>query len=215
MVDRILLAAAELGEGGAFTAEELIVKAWQKYPDHFGLQGFADRYPDSNRVLSKIMGKGSALRCRGLLRKVGQKRYLVTDAGQIAAQALGEVGEASGQRLAELTRPLASALHRMLKSPALEKFRRSQPLSFSDVSSFWNISPRSSAFQLADRTQEARSAIQIALKRAATSGTVALPGGVTVSDADLRLLVELGDHIREEFASELDVIRLRHDERRR
>ena len=57
--EKILLAGFELEEQGQspFSAEALIVAAWQKYPRTFGLKGYEELYPDSNKVLAGIMGE--------------------------------------------------------------------------------------------------------------------------------------------------------------
>ena len=56
VVECILLAAKSLSDlSGTFSAEDLVVRAWDLFPDQFGLQGYASKYPDSNRVLTKIM----------------------------------------------------------------------------------------------------------------------------------------------------------------
>ena len=56
--EKILLAAFQLEQEGQspFSAESLIVGSWQKFPRTFGLKGYAELYPDSNKVLSSIMG---------------------------------------------------------------------------------------------------------------------------------------------------------------
>src|SRR5438105_7281768 len=74
--EKILLAADQLEKEGQspFSAEALIVASWQKFPKTFGLKGYTDQYPDSNKVLSSIMGVKGLAR-RGWLLKVGQKLY--------------------------------------------------------------------------------------------------------------------------------------------
>ena len=56
VMEKILLAAHQLEQEGQspFSAEALIVTSWQKFPKTFGLKGYADQYPDSNKVLSSI-----------------------------------------------------------------------------------------------------------------------------------------------------------------
>src|SRR3974390_754266 len=46
--EKILLAAHQLEQQGQspFSAEALIVAAWQKFPRTFGLKGYSDQYPD-------------------------------------------------------------------------------------------------------------------------------------------------------------------------
>src|SRR5271163_2839682 len=81
--EKILLAAEQLEKLGQspFSAESLIVASWQQFPKTFGLKGFADLYPDSNKVLSSIMGVKGLAR-RGWLSKMGQKLYALTREGR-------------------------------------------------------------------------------------------------------------------------------------
>jgi hypothetical protein len=103
----------------------------------------------------------------------------------------------------------------MLESTARQKFERHETLTFGDVCAFWNISPRTSANQFADRRNEAAAAIDTALEHAeGAGGRVTLPGGGLVDSGQLRLLRDLADHIARSFATELQVIEGRRDERR-
>lgn len=83
VAEQVLLAARQLEDDGQqpFTAEALIVAAWRINPPAFGLKGFTDRYPDSNKVLSVIMGERGLVR-QGMLDKVGVKLYALTERGQ-------------------------------------------------------------------------------------------------------------------------------------
>lgn len=56
-----------------FTAEEIVVAAWQNYPEIFCLKGFP-KHPDSNRVLACLMGR-TGLVSLGYLRRVGPRLY--------------------------------------------------------------------------------------------------------------------------------------------
>ena len=92
--EKILLAADTLDKQGQspFSAEALIVVSWQKFPKTFGLKGYADQYPDSNKVLSSIMGERGLTR-RGWLAKMGQKLYTLTREGKQVVLRLQEGGE--------------------------------------------------------------------------------------------------------------------------
>lgn len=81
--EKILLAASVLETRGEtpFTAEALIVCSWKGYPVTFGLKGFADQHPDSNKILASIMGE-KGLAKKGWLQKVGQKLYILTEDGR-------------------------------------------------------------------------------------------------------------------------------------
>src|SRR5260370_20729138 len=80
--EKILLAAFQLEEEGKspFSAEDLIVASWKRFSKTFGLKGYAELYPDSNKVLSSIMGVKGLVR-RHWLDKQGQKLYSLTRDG--------------------------------------------------------------------------------------------------------------------------------------
>src|SRR5437667_1056181 len=92
--EKILLAAQQLDDRGQspFSAEALIVASWQKFPKTLGLKGYADQYPDSNKVLSCIMGERGLTR-RGWLAKMGQKLYSLTREGKQVVIRLQTGGE--------------------------------------------------------------------------------------------------------------------------
>src|SRR5262245_25492266 len=85
---KLLVAALEVRKRSpTFSAEDLVVEAWKQFPDTFGLTGYAQLHPDSNRVLTNIMGT-KGMRGKGWLRKVGEKRYQLTAAALQEGEAL-------------------------------------------------------------------------------------------------------------------------------
>lgn len=215
--EKILICAIELDtDKGTFTAEDLVVRCWQRFPDTFGLQGYAEKYPDSNRILTNIMGT-KGLRGKGWLRKVGEKRYRVTETGKHAyAVNAGSDNPAERRRAAGLDRSVVEILERVFKSRALQKFRIKQQLNFGDLSAFWNVSPRSNAYQLnvaIKDTEAALSAADDLLKEAGTSSIVVPNTSVAITRSDLALVQSLQNHLKETFMSDLNVIRQRDDER--
>ena len=69
----------------------LIVASWQRFPGTFGLKGFTEKYPDSNKILSSIMGeKGLARRVTRRIDKfepVGRSATMYASADDAAANA--------------------------------------------------------------------------------------------------------------------------------
>ncbi len=215
--EKILSCALELDrDKGTFTAEDLVVRCWERFPDTFGLQGYAGKYPDSNRILTNIMGM-KGLRGKGWLKKVGEKRYRVTEVGRQAIQAGPESsGPGSIRRAASLTRETASVVGRLVGARAFDKHRLQQELTFGDLCAFWNISPRSNAQQLNVAVKEAEAAVGAAEELLAAEGSAALllPGTtIQVTKNDLAMVRTLQRHLLEAFEAELDVIRGRSDER--
>ncbi len=124
--EKILLAAHQLEEEGQspFSAEALIVASWQKFPRTFGLKGYAELYPDSNKILSSIMGEKGLAR-RGWLVKMGQKLYSLTSAGRQVVKRIQDGGEPTPTRSpAKLTRDQEKFLTALFDSAALGKIRR-------------------------------------------------------------------------------------------
>src|SRR5437588_9603055 len=134
--EKILLAASQLEEEGQspFSAEALIVVSWQKFPKTFGLKGYADLYPDSNKILTSIMGEKGLAR-RGWLVKMGQKLYALTREGrQVVRRLLDEEGDEEADEPApavhkreamapKLSREHEKFVQALLDSSAAEKYK--------------------------------------------------------------------------------------------
>src|SRR6187399_567069 len=141
--EKILLAADTLDKQGPspFRAEALIVFSWQKFPKTFGLKGYAEQYPDSNKILSSIMGEKGLAR-RGWLVKMGQKMYALTREGrQVVRRVMLEEEESGPAHMVKLTRDQEKFLQGLLDSTAVQKFEenRKGELTFADACRFWGI----------------------------------------------------------------------------
>ena len=142
--EKILLAADTLDKQGQspFSAEALIVVSWQKFPKTFGLKGFADQYPDSNKILSSIMGEKGLAR-RGWLIKMGQKLYALTKEGrQVVRRVMLQEEELPADATSvKLNRDQERFVLALLDSSAVQKFEESRKneLTFADACRFWGI----------------------------------------------------------------------------
>src|SRR4051794_37066092 len=142
--EKILLAANQLEDEGQspFSAEALIVASWQKFPKTFGLKGYADQYPDSNKILSSIMGEKGLAR-RGWLVKMGQKMYALTREGRAVVRRvlLQEEEPTPAGITIKLPREQERFLLSLLESTAVQKFEenRKGELSFADACRFWGV----------------------------------------------------------------------------
>lgn len=219
--EKLLIAAFDLEISGrrTFSAEDLVVCAWQRFPDTFGLAGYPDEsgslaYPDSNRVFMEIMGS-KPVRKRGFLRKVGTKMYELTESGREIARSLaGEDSGDSSQKTA-LTRQTRRELERLFASRAVEKFRnnRGSEVTFFDACGFWGISARSSAIQLEGRIANLCTVIGTARKATGSKDAALRHGGPAFGSADLDMLLSVHEELAARFKAELDTIRKRRDER--
>jgi hypothetical protein len=123
--NKILVSASHIAETQeTFTAEDLIVRAWQQFPESFGLSGYREKFPDSNRVLSKLMGS-VGLCSRGWLEQVSTKTYRMTPAGRKLAAALRSNGDANAIADAmDKPRPAPPRAEREEKPVRVEKAER-------------------------------------------------------------------------------------------
>lgn len=225
--DKLLLAASGLEKRNVlpFTAEDLVVAAWNKFPNAFGLVGYYDDqgcplYPDSNRVFAEIMGS-KPIRKRGLLVKVGQKMYRLTETGRdLAAQLESSVTEDPEARRSEakigLPRDMLSEIRRLLGSRAVRKVDNDQSdsLTFHDACLFWGVTPQSSAIELEGRLENLNGTVSAA-RRALGGGQARLKhGGKSLSPGSFDLIDSTHHELLKKFQAEIRTIRGRTDQRR-
>ena len=212
--EKILLAAADLEEMGQspFSAEALIVSAWQKYPGAFGLKGYEEQYPDSNKVLAGIMGE-KGLPKRGWMAKVGLKLYSLTRDGRQLVRKLQQ-GEDTPPLTARrsavpLTREQDLLLQGLLASAAYQKVRqgRTAEWTFSEACRFWSIGERQGPAVDA-RLDELQ--VQLTeIERVLTAGGQALGNGRQVSAQDAGQLCDLHEQLEQRFSRHLNLLRNR------
>ena len=225
--DKLLLAAHGLERGGnsPFSAEDLVVGAWKRFPDTFGLRGHLDEhgkpaYPDSNRVFAEIMGS-KPIRKRGLLVKVGIRMYTLTESGRDFALRLQatppDAGDA-GQKPAKstLSRDIQQELQRLLATKAVQRIDNGQieTVTFHHACVFWGINPRSSAIELEGRLANTTRVINAA-RSVVKGGSVQFEhGGKEFSSDSLDLLERVQLDLQGKFERELKTIMKRVDQRR-
>ncbi|MCI0463274.1 MAG: hypothetical protein L0Z62_40525 [Gemmataceae bacterium] len=211
--EKILLAADQLDKDGQspFSAEALIVAAWQKFPKTFGLKGYADQYPDSNKVLSSIMGEKGLAR-RGWLIKMGQKVYSLTREGRQALRRMLRQEEAPEPPPSNLRLPRDQerALLNLLESSAAAKFEegRKQELTFADACRFWGITENLRGDALDGRLRQLEDSLA-EFERLLADSDAELTGGRVVSAGDLRVLGNMHRYMEDRFGRHLTLLRSR------
>src|SRR5262249_4041870 len=217
--EKILLAAASLEELGQspFSAEALIVSAWQKYPRTFGLKGYEEQFPDSNKVLAGIMGEKGLPR-RGWMVQVGQEQYALTGAGGQVVRKLqqGEDpppltsrrtrGEAA---LPRLSREQDLLLQGLLASAAYAKHRqdRQAEWTFSEACRFWSMGDC-----LGGAVDHRLDELQLQLngiERVLSDGPQTLGNGREVGAQEVGALCDLHHQLEQRFSRHLTLLRNR------
>jgi hypothetical protein len=216
--EKILLAAYELDRQGQspFSAETLIVTCWQKFPRAFGLKGYADQYPDSNKVLTSIMGEKGLAR-RGWLGKMGQKMYDLTKMGRdVARNLLHEEAEAAPPAAAsnKLSRDQEKFLLGLLASTALEKFQQGlkMELNFGDACRFWGITENLRGTVLDARLEKMRAGLK-EVNEFITDGGIDLSNGRYVAGTDVKMLQKVDEYLTDRFGRHLTLLRNRAEQK--
>jgi hypothetical protein len=210
--EKILLAAHDLEEQGQspFSAEALIVASWQKFPRTFGLKGYADQYPDSNKVLTSIMGEKGLAR-RGWLAKMGQKLYSLTREGrQAVRRLLHDEPAAPVEKSVKLSREQEKFLLSLLANPAVEKYQEGLKLelTFADACKFWGISENLRGEALDSRMNRLRASLA-EVERVVGSGSLDLSNGRSVGQEEVKLLHKVDDYLGDRFGRHLTLLRNR------
>jgi len=215
--EKILLAADHLDKGGQspFSAEALIVASWQKFPKTFGLKGYAELYPDSNKILSSIMGEKGLAR-RGWLVKMGQKLYALTREGRhiIRKVTLSEDEPASDGSLLRLSREQEKFVQAMLDSSAVQKFEenRKGELTFADACRFWSITENTKGDALDARLSQAQGHLT-ELDRVLADNDAELSSNRILTAGDVRVLTNIHRYMEDRFDRHLNLLRSRAGKR--
>jgi hypothetical protein len=211
--EKILLAAEVLEKQGQspFTAEMLIVASWQKFPSTFGLKGFTEKYPDSNKILSSIMGEKGLAR-RGWLVKMGQKLYAMTREGRNVVRRVMQQDEepAPNAEAARLSREHERFLKVLFDSSAVQKFEdnRKHELSFADACRFWGVTENMKGDQLDKRLEDMDHTLA-ELDRVLADVDAETTGGRTVSAGDIRVMTNIHRYMEDRFERHLNLLRKR------
>lgn len=212
--EKILLAAFQLEEQGQspFSAEALIVASWQRFPKAFGLKGYGDHYPDSNRVLSSIMGE-RGLAKRGWLAKMGQKLYSLTREGRQVVLRLQKAADepiVAESTNAKVSRDQEKFLLGLLGGSAAQKFEEGlkDDMTFADATRFWGITENLHGDALLARVDRLRSNL-VDVEKIIGSGSAELSNGRVVSKDDINLLTAVHEYLEERFSRHLNLLKSR------
>ncbi len=143
--EQVLLAALEYTGGDmrkSFTAEDLLMRAWERDPKSWGLRGYELHHPDSEKIrveIDRARVKGGLVGL-GLFEKVRQRTYRLTPAGLLAAS---KVRAANPSTRAVAERALADAVKDILSHPVFRDWTKdpAMPKHFRDAGHFWGIAP--------------------------------------------------------------------------
>ena len=182
---RIVEALYRLSAGGpkVVTYEDIVVKAWELYPDAFGLRGYSAKYPDASDLHKPLY---NALKSKGWVNTgpPGQKKFSLTRSGWERAHARfsseGDLGAGAGR----LGRETELELRHLESTEAAKLFRdgKQEDILDTDFYAFYRTSVRAPAQEFEGRLAQ----VAAALDEAMDKGVASVPGLLQV-DAYLRV----------------------------
>jgi hypothetical protein len=173
--DQVLLAAMECAGGNcekAFTAEDLLVRAWEKDKPAWGLRGYEQVHPDADKIHKEIDGRGAANKGMvglGYVQRAENRVYRLTPSGLAAGSRLRPADpiarEKAGRRLEQEIKQILEhpALHMWLQNPELPKY-------FRDAGHFWGIAPGMPTRTIEERIRAVEGAIEAAAEYLGDAG---------------------------------------------
>ncbi len=203
--EKILAAASDLPDDG-FTAEDLVVATFKKFPSDFCLMGF-EQYPDSNKVLTQITTANRGLQKRGWLVQIGKKRYQLTGEGRRRIRAIAP--ETGPQRVRADDRDIADMLTNWLRSEAIQKAksRKLDGISEREALAYWRLTAGASAAKAHRMLAVAESAATLLMTNIASGQHTAIHHTRSISPQEAQGLADLHSYLKTRFHYALDFLK--------
>ena len=180
------------------------------FPDDFSLKGYRE-HPDSNAVLTQLMGIKAPLIVRGWIEKTGTKQYRTTpkglhDLSNLTADLVDPV--VATEATVSIERKQDESIGRLMTSTAFELFKqdRTSEITFHQFCRFIGLSARDKWQRVAGRLESVKHLIGEA-RRLGEGGQglrVHLERNYTFTAEDLRLLSAVYDDLTTRFRKEMD-----------
>src|SRR5262245_28262023 len=206
--EKLLVAAGKLTGSGQtnFSAEDLIVQAYKEFPLDFSLKGY-DHFPDSNSVLTQIMGKKAPLIVRGWLEKTGTKQYRLTPKGSHDLGGLDQtVVDVPG---VHIERALEEGLGRLLTSPAFEMYKHGSgdEITFHQFTRFAGLTAPDKLQKIVGKLESLKHLTEVARQIGESEQLLRIhfrDRNYTFTSEDLRMLEALLNFLTNRFKPEME-----------
>ena len=211
---QVLVAA--LGCSGAdcqetFTMEDLVVRAWKNDKVTWGLRGYENDYPDSDKLQKEIGTRGPGLQGvvdLGWLVRVQRRIYRLTPAGLAAASALKPSDPVVRDKA---DRELAGAVKEILEHPVFKAWLKDplRPKYFREAGHFWGIAPGTPPRIVRERVNSVKHTLKQALdvlKERGTEAVVEQRGRILFERKDIERCLEFQAALKQRFARDLRLL---------
>jgi hypothetical protein len=219
--EQVMLAALDCSGGDlekTFTSEDLLVAAWKRDRLAFGLRGYEQEYPDSDKVRKELDSRGarqgsasSGLVSSGLLLRVRERIYRLTPAGlAAAAEVLGAEPDTRGK----VERVLADAVGAIVSHPIFRAWIKDPvfPKYFRDGGHFWGVAPGTPPKVIRTRILDVERTLETALRMLDSAGVdevVSRHGKGLFDRADIERAMNFQAMLKERFAKDLATLQVR------
>ena len=214
--DKVLLAALECSHGNvnqSFTAEALLVTAWTADKRAFGLRGFEESHPDSNKLYTKIDGK-DGLVAKGLLQAEGERTLRITDSGLGRALTISRdvLMESVDKELeVKVERALHESMASMLNSHEFQAWliNKSKPSRFREAGNFWGIAPGTPPRTVRERVTRIDQTLATARQRLEELGVehvIEQRGRALFDRGDVERLMDFQSVLKSRFQKDLKIL---------
>jgi hypothetical protein len=212
--EQVLLAAVENTGGDCgktFTMEDLLVWAWRRDKQAWGLRNYEEEHPDSDKLQKEIGSRGGdqkGLVDLGFFERVGRRVYCLTPAG-IAAAASLEPSNAVSQEKAD--RVLEGAVKQIIEHPVFKDWLadHSRPKYFREAGHFWGIAPGTPPKTVRERIRHVDQILKAAIEtldRRGVEEIVAHRGKVLFDRNDIQRCVDFQATLKQRFGRDLRIL---------
>ena len=142
--------------------EDIVVRAWQLFPQEFGLRGYVDLYPDASDLHKPLYGP---LKRDGYVR-VQNKKFGLTDSGLAVAQEITQPpADESPEGKGRVRRDQLIEIEKLCKKAAVGLVQQgpSEELLDTDLYDFYSVTVRTKPADFAGRIATVDRAIDAAL----------------------------------------------------
>lgn len=185
--------------------------AWKNDPASWGLRGYEQQHPDSNRIHRELDSRGrghQGVVGSGYLERVRARTYRLTPKGLAAAAAVEDAGEASRERV---NRVFENEVTRVIEHPAFLEWIQNpdNPRSFREIGHFWGVAPGTPPRVVRQRVQGVEDTLTAALdllERRELNEVGDRHGRLLFDRADVERGLEFHVAMKTRFAADLRVL---------
>jgi len=212
--EQVLVAALECSEGSCqkeFTFEDLLVSAWKKDKQAWGLRGYEQDHPDGEKMHREVDSRGGANKgivALGFLEKVQPRIYRLTTSGLAAASNLLPSDAISREKA---DRQLEQAVKQIIEHPVFRDWLKdsTRPKYFREAGHFWGIAPGTPPKTVFERVSAVERTLSSALKALDERGVsefIEQRGKVLFERKDIERCLEFQRVLTERFKRDLALL---------